>query len=227
MIRTPPPPRAALFDLDGTLVDSARSIAAAVNRLLAELGRPDLPVPAVTRMVGEGAAKLLERAFAAGAGPVPAEAFPAHLARLEALLEAAPPGPADLFPGAVEALERLAATGWRLGLCTNKPEAATRSALRALGLDGRFGAVLGGDSLPRRKPDPDMLLAALDRLAVPAGRAAMIGDAPPDAQAARAAGLPVVLVGFGYSREPLPSLAPAAVIDRFADLPEVLERLVR
>lgn len=221
------PVRAALFDLDGTLADSAASIAVALNRLLAEIDRPALPVSAVADMVGDGAALLLERAFAASGDPVAGAAFEALLARYLVHLEATPPAPEAIFPGVPAALDRLTAAGWRLAVCTNKPEAATHAALRSLGLEGRFGAVIGGDTLPRRKPDPDPLLAALERLEVPAGRAVMVGDNRNDALAAQAAGLPVVLVTFGYSHHPLSSLGAAALIDRFADLPEQLDRLVR
>jgi phosphoglycolate phosphatase len=214
---------AILFDLDGTLVDSVPDLAAAVNVLLSELGRPALSLPEVTGMVGDGAAKLVERALAARGAA--ATSSPAALDRFLALYEADPIRLTKPYDGVPAVLDGLAAAGWRLGVCTNKPERATRAVLAGLGLARHFAAVIGGDSGPTRKPDPGPLLAALARLGGAPDSAAMIGDHRNDIAAARAAGMPVVFARYGYGEATLAGLAPDAFIDRFADLPQAL-RLV-
>jgi len=209
-------PRALLFDLDGTLVDSVPDLAAALAILLAERGRPPLGIAAVTAMVGDGAAKLVERALAAsGAGGTP---LGPALDRFLALYEANATRLTRVYDGVPEGLGALADAGWRLALCTNKPERATRAVLEALGLAPHFAVVLGGDSLPTRKPDAGPLLAALDRLGVAPSRAAMVGDHANDVLAARNAGTAAILARYGYGAATLGSLVPDAAIDRFSQL---------
>ena len=212
--------RAILFDLDGTLVDSVPDLAAAVNKLLAELGRPPLDRGEVAGMVGDGTAKLVERALAARhVGDLPASAA---LPRFLALYEADATRLTRPYDGVPDTLQRLAAAGYRLAVCTNKPERATRLVLGGLGLEGFFPLVLGGDSLPVRKPDPGPLHAALDGLGVGPGEAAMVGDHRNDVLAARAAGVAAIFARYGYGAASLGTLTPDAAIDRFAALPEVL-----
>jgi phosphoglycolate phosphatase len=212
--------QALLFDLDGTLVDSVPDLAAAVNGVLAELGRPPLGLPQVTSMVGDGTSALVERALAAsGAGDTPLRA--AH-DRFLALYEADPTRLTRPYPGVPAVLEELAAAGWRLGVCTNKPERATRAVLAGLDLERFFAVVLGGDSGPTRKPDPGPLRAALGRLGSEPGNAAMIGDHRNDVAAAQAAAMPVAFARYGYGAATLAGLTPDAVIDRFAELPQAL-----
>lgn len=212
--------KAILFDLDGTLVDSVPDLAAAVNALLAEFGRPALSLAQVTGMVGDGAAKLVERALAAsGAGDMPLS--PA-LDRFLALYEVDPTRLTRPYDGVPAVLDELAAAGWRLGVCTNKPERATRAVLAGLDLDRFFPVVLGGDSGPTRKPDPGPLRTALGRLGSAPGSAAMIGDHRNDVAAARAAGVPVVFARYGYGATTLAGMTPDAFIDRFAELPHAL-----
>jgi phosphoglycolate phosphatase len=212
--------QAILFDLDGTLVDSVPDLAAAVNRVLAELGRPALGLAQVTSMVGDGASALVERALAAsGATATPLRAA---LDRFLALYGADPTRLTRPYPGVPAALEELAAAGWRLGVCTNKPERATRAVLAGLHLERFFAVVLGGDSGPTRKPDPGPLLTALGHLGSAPARAAMIGDHRNDVAAAQAAGMPVVFARYGYGAATLAGLTPDAVIDRFAELPQTL-----
>ena len=212
--------RAILFDLDGTLVDSVPDLAAAVNALLAELGRPALGLPQVTGMVGDGTSALVERALAAsGARDTPLRAA---LDRFLALYEAEPTRLTRPYAGVPRVLDELAAAGWRLGVCTNKPERATRAVLAGLDLERFFRVVLGGDSGPTRKPDPGPLRAALERLGSAPGSAVMIGDHRNDVLAAQAAGMPVVFARWGYGAATLAGLEPDAAIDRFAELPEAL-----
>ncbi|TCZ53943.1 phosphoglycolate phosphatase [Roseicella aquatilis] len=196
-------PRLAVFDLDGTLVDSAPDIHAALDRLVAAESRPPFTRAEVTAMIGDGVRALVQRAAAARG-----------LAFSESLLDAFT---ADytaraaettvLFPGIAAALDRLAAEGWAMAVCTNKPAAATAALLAALGLDGRFAAVGGGDSFPVRKPDPGHLLGTLRAAGGDPARAVMIGDHRNDVLAARGAGLPCLFAGWGYGT---PAMAEGA-----------------
>ena len=186
--------RLAIFDLDGTLVHSAPDIAAALNRRMDATGLAPFALPEVERMIGDGAKVLLEKACAARGVPMPEGALPALLADLEAnsAVLTAP------YPGIPEALDALATAGWMLAVCTNKPMAATRALLAALGLDARFAAVLGGDSLAVRKPDPGHVRGVLEALGCAPGDAAMIGDHQNDIRAGRGAGVHTVFAAWGY-----------------------------
>lgn len=215
--------KAVLFDLDGTLVDSVADLARASNRLLAELGRPPVELPAVRSFIGDGAPKLVERVLAATGGlPEPEEA--AHcLARFLALYEAEPSAHSTLYPGVAATLARLSAAGIRLGLCTNKPMAPTRLLLNHLGIAGRFAATVAGDSLPSRKPSPEPVLDLLARLGIAPADAVFVGDNEHDVSAARAAGMArVFVVRHGYARIPLEELDHDGILERFEDLPAML-----
>ncbi|HRO11000.1 HAD-IA family hydrolase, partial [Amaricoccus sp.] len=131
-----------------------------------------------------------------------------------------------LYDGVGEALDRLEARGWALGICTNKPEALARGLLDALGLGQRFAVLLGADSLPWRKPDPRHLLETVARLGGVPDRAVLVGDTVTDRDAARAAGMPCVLVGFGPEGDAVAALEPTALVAHYDDLPDLLERLV-
>ncbi|HWI29302.1 MAG TPA: phosphoglycolate phosphatase [Stellaceae bacterium] len=216
---------AVLFDLDGTLVDSVPDLAAAANRLLAELGCPPLDREEIARMVGDGVPKLVERALAAsGAGSV---ALAPAVERFTALYEASATALTRPYSGVEAVLERLAEAGARLALCTNKPEAATRAVLEGLGLARFFPVVLGGDSLPVRKPDPAPLLAALEKLGIAPRAATMVGDHRNDVLAAQRAGVVAIFAGYGYGRATLGELKPDAFLESFKELPAALERIRR
>lgn len=208
-----------IFDLDGTLVDSAADIHAAVNQLLAENGVPPLTQVAVTAMVGNGAPVLVDRVMAAtGADPVLREAW---LTRFLTIYETDATGLTRPYDGVEDALEALAATGLQLALCTNKPARPTAALLRALGWQNRFAATIAGDSLPTRKPDPAMLLAAAAGIC---GPVLYVGDSEVDAQTAHAAGIGFLLFTEGYRKLPVEALSPLATFDRFADLPALVAR---
>lgn len=219
-------PRAVIFDLDGTLVDSAIDIGASLNWLLAGLGRRTVDRSEVVMMVGDGVAKLVERGLEATGGlPSPAE-LADQVARFTEYYEAHSAEGTRAFPGAEAALDALAAAGCRLGICTNKPEGATREILTTLDLGGRFQAVAGGDTVPGfRKPAPEHLLHVVAALGVAPDDAVMVGDSPNDINAARNAGLRSVAVTFGYTRVPPHQLGADVVIDHFNDLVAALERL--
>lgn len=206
-----------VFDLDGTLVDSAPDLAAAMNHVLAGMGRPTLPEASVRAMVGAGARALIERGLGATGGvPADFDMAPA-LARFLDWYGANIVRATRPFPGAEALLDGLAASGIALGLCTNKPQALTEALLAGLDLARHFGCVTGADAVPARKPDPAHLGHVLDRLGGD-GPALMIGDTATDVAAARALGLPVVLVDFGYSPVPARELGGDAVVGSLAEL---------
>ncbi len=211
---------AVLFDLDGTLVDSARDLMDAVNAVLAEEGLRAVDLDETRAMIGDGARVLLERALARTGGDP--GAAPGLLPRLLALYEAGASRHTRPYPGVVETLEALRAAGLRLAVVTNKPERAARLVLADMGLDRYFEAVIGGDTLPRRKPDPAPVHEALRRLGVAPDRAAMVGDNHHDVEAGRAAGLRVVAVSYGYAHRPPAELGADRLIDAFAELPAAL-----
>lgn len=216
---------ALLFDFDGTLIDSAPEIGAGLNGLLTERGRPPVTDDQVRRFIGDGAAKLVERGFAATGAPLPPGALADAVKRYLEIYAAVPAEPDSVYPGVIETLTILRTAGHRLALCTNKPEAISRALLPDLGLGGLFEVVVGGDTLPQRKPDPAPLLHALAQLGLPASGACMVGDNANDVNAARAAGMPVVAVSYGYPRMPPVALGADALIDRFAQLPQALGQL--
>jgi len=214
---------ALLFDLDGTLVDSANDLQAALNEVLREAGAAPLELAEVRRMIGDGVPALVKRGLAARG--IEESALPAMLARFNAIYEADPVARTRPYPGVADTLAVLAGEGRRLAVCTNKPEAAACIVLERLGLAGYFAAVVGGDTLAVRKPHPGHLLAALARLGARPAEAVMIGDNENDAAAARAAGLPVILARYGYPRLPLAEIAADREIDAFAELPRALAEL--
>jgi phosphoglycolate phosphatase len=217
--------KAVLLDLDGTLVDSALDLAEALNGLLAEQGLPALTIDAVKGMIGDGGSKLIERGLAATGGD-PGRA-PALLPRFLGLYEPRAARHTGLYPGAAEALAQLAENGLSLGLVTNKPHAATLAILDALGLARFFGAVVGGDTLPERKPHPAPLLHAAARLGVVPDETVMVGDNHHDVDAARAAGMAAVAVTWGYAHRPPEELGADYTIAAFRDLPRVIAGLAK
>ena len=204
----------AIFDLDGTLVDSAPDIRAALNRLMERQGHPPFALAEVTAMIGDGARALLAKAFAARGGAPDEAATAAFLQDLEAN-SAVLTRP---YPGIPEALDVLAATGWGLAICTNKPIAATRTLLDALGLASRFAVVLGGDSLSVRKPDPGHVRGVLQAAGADAAEAVMIGDHQNDLRAAAGAGVRSIFAAWGYGTGEGATLRASAP----ADLPALL-----
>lgn len=212
---------AIIFDLDGTLVHSTPDIQAAVNRMLVAEGAEPLDIATVTGFVGNGLPKLVERVMEHRGLP---KSDHARLA--QTTLEFYSAATADLtrpYPGVVAALRSLAAAGHPLGVCTNKPEAAARAVLEALGLLGFFASVVGGDRLATTKPDPAMLHLSIAELG--GGVAIFVGDSEVDAATAEAAGAPFALYTEGYRKTPVAELFHDATFASFADLPGVVARL--
>ena len=218
-------PRAVVFDLDGTLVDSAGDIALALNAGLAEEKLSPHPVEAVKRMIGGGIRLLVERALEAGNhAPEPARCE-AIVARVLTHYRRVPVRETVIYPGGRALIAALRAQGTKLGICTNKPEDITHLVLGGLGLTESFEAVVGGrDSLPK-KPEPAMMRVVLDGLEVTAGEAVMIGDSHADVGAARSVGMPVVLVSYGYTTRPARELGADLVVDGLAEVWAALGKL--
>ncbi len=215
-----------VFDLDGTLVDTAPDLVATLNTILAREGLPPVDYEAARNMVGGGARVMLERGLAA-AGRLPPVAaidvltrnfidhYAAHIA------DTSRP-----FPGAEAALDALAERGYRLAVCTNKLEWLSVRLLDALGLSKRFSAICGADTFGISKPDPQILLRTVDSAGATGNAAVMVGDSLTDIATARAANIPVIAVDFGYTDTPVATLAPDRIISRFADLPDAVFALL-
>ena len=218
-------PTTVVFDLDGTLIDSAPDLAGALNAVLVEQGLPPLSLDSVRAMVGEGAVKMIERGLAAagmtmddGLSDSLRDSFLVHYrARMT---ERTRP-----FPGVVAALETLRDAGTALAVCTNKRMDFTVPILDGLDLARFFGAVIGGDSLAVAKPDPAPLRAAIEGAGGSSGGAVMVGDSDIDVATARAVGVPVIAVSFGYTRVPPRELGADAVIDHFDELADALAHI--
>lgn len=210
---------AIAFDLDGTLIDSAPDIRAAVNRMLAGEGRPPLDLARVVSFIGNGVPKLVERVIRACALDMAdharlSEITLAHYAASPAVLTVA-------YPRMRAALEQLRDASHVLGICTNKPEAPARAILRDMGLEGYFGAVIGGDTLAVKKPDPAPLARCFDSLGAATGL--FVGDSEVDAATAQAAGVPFLLFTEGYRKVPPEALAHRARFSDFAELPGLVD----
>ncbi len=218
-------PKALLFDLDGTLIDSVPDIAAAVNELLGSYGIDSVPVEDVRKMVGEGVRKLVERAFAARGVELDTEGLDERHERMMGIYGKHLTARTELMPGARELLERCHLAGMKLALVTNKPEGFSRTILDHFGFSDWFGAVVGGDTGPERKPAPDMILHAADLLGVPAGDCVMVGDSPADIDSAKNARIPSIAVRGGYSRVPVEELGADVLIDTLVDLEAALATL--
>jgi phosphoglycolate phosphatase len=222
-----PPFDAVVFDLDGTLVDTAPDLHAHLNEMLSELGRPGLELATIRPLVGDGARALIVRGLEASGG-IPAGAdLDALFLEFLTRYTARPLRFGATYEGVRAVLEELRAGGVRLGLCTNKAQAPTDRLLAELDLERYFAVALGGDVLPVRKPDPGHLRAVLERLGVDPPRAVMVGDSQTDLLTARAAGLPCVLVSFGYTRVAARELGAEAVIDHMDELGTALVGLRR
>ena len=214
-----------IFDLDGTLIDSAPDIAHALNRLLGELGLRPLDVPAVRSLVGDGAPELMRKALAmAGRNVAPADIPPLferyRVYYLENATRLTRP-----YPGVPETLAVLRDSGHRMVVCTNKIQKPTLKILEFFDLIKFFGGVMGGDVTPARKPDPRHLLAALALIDGKSSQAVLIGDGINDALAAKAAGIPLLTLDSGYGEIAAKDLGGDLLLESFSEIPEALRRL--
>lgn len=216
-----PPLRAAIVDLDGTMIDTLGDFAEALNRMLGDLRLPAIERPAIERLVGKGSEHLVRSVLShVGAAPqlYPAawDAYQRHYFSVNGMHS-------EVYPGVVEGLTLLSARGLRLACLTNKPTNFAVPLLSAKGLEGFFSVVFGGDAFERKKPNPLPLLKTCEALASRPAQTLMIGDSSNDAAAARAAGCPVLLVTYGYNHgEPARSVDADGFVDSLAELRELL-----
>lgn len=210
-------PFAVLFDLDGTLVDSAADIARALSSLRCARGGTAIATADVRPLVSLGAATLVEQALGALATNNTDD-----LAEFRTILGALPPDPTTVYSGVAAVLGRLPACGHRLAIVTNKPEALSRSLLTQLGLTDYFAAIVGGDTTANAKPHPDPLLKALETIGISSDNAIFVGDSPVDAQAAAACAIPFILFEGGYGVEECANETVHARFAQFAALPAII-----
>jgi phosphoglycolate phosphatase len=215
-----------VFDLDGTLVDTAPDLIAALNFILDREGMPPVPLQSARNMIGAGARRLIERGLELdGRNTTVADIdrltsdfidyYAAHIA------DASRP-----FEGLEAALDDLATRGYRFAVCTNKLEWLSKRLLDRLGLSGRFAAICGADTFGVSKPDPAILQQTVARAGGQLSQAIMVGDAGPDVGVARRAGIPVIGVAFGYTEVPMAELKPDRLIERMSQLGQAVESLM-
>ena len=216
--------RAVVFDLDGTLIDSAPDIADALNMVLADLGRIALRETVVRDMVGSGWAGLLERVLDMTGG-APDQGLDWVVERFRGYYVPRSTRLSSLYPTAMETVQLLHGQGIKLGICTNKRQEATDVVVENFGLRRFMDSVIGGDTTGAMKPDPRHLGAVLTELGVDGSASLMVGDSKADVEAARALAMPVVVVSYGYTAIPADELDGDALIDRLAQLPELLPQL--
>jgi len=221
------PPRIVVFDLDGTLVDTAPDLINALNFVLDREGMPPLPLASARNLIGAGARKLIERGLEVGGGTVTVgeldrmmrdfiDYYAEHIAD-----ESRP------FDGLEAALDDLESRGYRFAVCTNKLEWLSKLLLERLGLTRRFAAICGADTFGVAKPDPAILHQTIARAGGRAAASVMVGDSGTDIGAARRAGISVVGVSFGYTDVPLADLKPDRLIGHMSDLPDAIESLMK
>jgi phosphoglycolate phosphatase len=218
---------AIIFDLDGSIIDTAPDLLHATNHVMARCGLPPVGASVIRDAAGRGARMMIEAALASHGKRLNAAGINRHVTEFIEYYSQNIAVDSRPFPGLEAALDALAGRGARLGVCTNKPEGLARKLLAELKLGGRFAAVLGGDSLPVRKPDARHVLGAIEAVGGRPEAAVMVGDSAVDVQAARAAAVPVIAVNFGYSSEPVETFAPDAIIGSYAELEEAAARLLR
>jgi phosphoglycolate phosphatase len=213
-----------IFDLDGTLVDTAPDLVETLNVVLRREGLPAIPYEEARLLVGAGARRMIERGLAGEVRPAADidrlfNDFIAYYA--DHVADHSRP-----FPGVMAALDTLAARGCRFAVCTNKLEWLSVRLLNALGLADRFVAICGQDTFAVQKPHPDALHGTLRRARGTIDRAIMVGDSETDIATARAAGMPVIAVDFGYTEIPVADLAPDRIISHFNALPDAIADLL-
>ena len=222
----PDTPLAIVFDLDGTLVDTAPDLLAALNVVLTAEGHQAVVPADLRHLVGHGARAMFEHALRRTGAPVSAPRLTALTEQFLAFYRANIARGSRPFPGVPETLDRLAGQGAGLGICTNKAQDLTELLLNELKLTRHFPAVFGGGRTPYSKPDPRHLLEVVTALKGRPSRAVLVGDSAIDVAAARAAEIPVIAMSYGYTPVPVHELGADAVADNFAELPEIISRLV-
>jgi len=220
-------PMRLLFDLDGTLLDTAPDLSATLNHCLKEAGRPTVTLDSVKHMVGQGAVALLERGLTATGGMVPAKKFEELVNLFFEYYENHLTDHSTPYEGLMDLLPVLNDHGCEMAVCTNKPAAFAKTIINDLDLQNFFPVITGGDSFEIRKPDPGHIHKTLELMHKKSGLAVMIGDTHNDIDAANAADITSIAVSFGYSDTPAHGLGANHVIDHFSELLPLLESISR
>ena len=214
-----------VFDLDGTLIDSAPDIALSLQILLKSEGRREPDLAEVTNMIGDGATKLVERGYAATGVELSQTDLKERVTKFLDIYNQNLAVGTCLYPYVMDTLLKVKSQGWRLVICTNKPFAPTRELMEIFKLGELFEKAVGGDSYLVKKPDADHILYLLDEINAEADQAIMLGDGVNDVLAAKNAGIPSVLFTHGYGTEAARALNPDVIIDSFLELESVLNSL--
>lgn len=215
-----------VFDLDGTLVDTAPDLVATLNAVLKQLGLAAIPYENARNFVGGGARMMIERGLGAQGRALPASEIDRLTTDFLAHYSAHSAEHSRVFPGVGAVLDELAAGGYRLAVCTNKFVRLAVPLLSALGLAGHFAAICGPETFGVSKPDPAILRGTIERAGGCLDQTVMIGDSATDIATARAAGVPVIAVDFGYTEIPVAELGPDAVVSAFSELPAAISALL-
>ena len=218
-------PLTIVFDLDGTLVDTAPDLADTLNVVLKREGLAPVPYAKARTMIGGGARRMIEAALAFEKRRPPAAEIDRMFNDFITHYAAHIADRSRPFPGVDAALDRLAAEDCIFAVCTNKLEGLSRLLLDTLGISTRFAAICGQDTFGLHKPDPEILRRTIVQAGGSVARAIMVGDSAADIETARAAGVPIIAVEFGYTDTPVTLLGPDEVISHFADLPQAVSVL--
>jgi len=218
-------PDAIVWDLDGTLIDSAPDLADALSRLLREQGHPGLDEDQVRTMIGNGVEKLILRGFAAVDARIPKEHLSLLVSRFLLIYSTNATHRTRLYKDANTVLRHFQGAGVRQGICTNKPKMITRQILADLSIIDVFDVIVGGDTTAAKKPDPLPLRTCIEALNADPERCVLIGDSSVDVRTAQAINMPVGIVSFGYAREPVEDIGADFIIDELASLPASLSKL--
>lgn len=218
-------PKAVIFDLDGTLVDSAPDIASAINKLLRRDDLEPFSLPEVRGFIGHGIRRLVERAYDARKAPLAGQALDDKVAVFQDTYKDDIAAETRAYPGVLDLVATLRGKGIRTGICTNKTQVLTDALVDGLNIGSLFDAVVAGQSGIKAKPAADMLLETLRRLDCATDQAVMIGDSESDVACARAANVRVVGVTFGYTDIPMRDLGPDATIDLFSEALDAIDGL--
>lgn len=224
-LQTGLPPLTLVFDLDGTLVDTAPDLIAATNHVMAHLGREPASAAVVRPFVSHGALAMIRGAIGPEAKDWPEDRLYPLFERFIAYYQENIAVKSQPFPGLIAILDQAQADGHTLAVCTNKRESLALQLLDDLGLRARFASITGRDTFPVCKPDPRHLLGTIERAGGVAKRAVMVGDSDVDVSTARAAGIPVIAVDFGYCDPPVAHFNPDALISHYDGFGAALARL--
>jgi len=217
---------ALIFDLDGTLVDTAPDLLGALNEVLAKAGRRPVELADLRHLVGFGARTMMAEAYKMTGGPAEPGQIEGFMVHFLAYYRAHIADGSRPFPGVVETLERFKADGARMGVLTNKPHDLSMLLMSKLKLDRFFAAIFGQGRRPYTKPDPRIFPDVVGEVGGIGAGALMIGDSVTDVQTARNGGAPVILMSYGYTPEPARTLGADLVVDDFRDIPEAVRRLL-